>query len=366
MEIQLVTSLDEAKRFIIDCFKAVGTQTEYAETLADNLIEADYRGHLSHGMNRIENYIHDIVHQLLDPNAYPEIEKETVATALVNGNNGLGAVVGKYCMDLALKKAKDVGIGFVTAHGSNHYGMAGMYALQALKDSIIGLSFTNTSPVVVPTRAKDAAIGTNPLSIGAPGLNGDSVVLDMATTTVALGKLEINKRKGIPIPEGWALNERGEMETDPDIGLKASRLLPLGGAEITGGYKGYGLGLMGEILTGILSGSKYGPDIPVWNGPEKEVADLAQTFIAIDPKVFAPGFEDRLSNLMDHLRHMEPKDPAKPILVAGDVEKKHMEQVQLQGGICYVKDQHDTNKVLAEKLKVAPMISTALETHSAS
>lgn len=357
----LVTPIDEAKKFLINCFESVGTCRENAEIIADNLVEADYRGHYSHGLNRLHIYIDTILDKTVNANATPKVEKETVATALVNGNNGLGAVVGKFCMDLAIKKAKAAGIGFVTVHGSNHYGIAGMYTLQAIKEGCIGMTGTNTSPVLVPTRAKEANLGTNPLSLGAPGQNDDSFVLDMATTTVALGKLEIQKRKGGLLPRGWALNENGEMESDPERAIKALRLLPLGGDEASGGYKGYGLCSMVEILSGVLSGANTGPDIPIWNGDHGLVANLGQFFIAINPQVFAAGFETRLSNLLDVFRNLEPSDPDKPILVAGDPERKHMEQVRKQGGICYIEDQHSSNNIMAERLKVPPMISLKMK-----
>uniref|UniRef100_V5G4E3 Malate dehydrogenase n=1 Tax=Anoplophora glabripennis TaxID=217634 RepID=V5G4E3_ANOGL len=280
---QLVTTIEEARRFMVDCFKAAGTPQEHAETVTDNLLEADYRGHYSHGMNRLEMYIRDIQGGVCDPKATCTLDKETVATALVNGNNGLGAVVGKYCMDLAIAKAKDAGIAMVVAHGSNHYGIAGIYSIQAINHGLLGMSFTNTSPFMAPTRATQAALGTNPLSLGAPALNGDSFVLDMATTAVAVGKIELARRKGTPIPEGWALNHEGKVETDPDVAYKAAKLMPVGGTEINSGYKGYGLGMLVEIFCGILSGAKYGPFVRKW-GAHSEVADLGQAFIAINPR----------------------------------------------------------------------------------
>lgn len=161
--------------------------------MADLLIEADYRGHFSHGMNRLEMYINDLQAKTTDGNAVPFILKETPATAWVDGNNALGAVVGNFCMDLAMKKAKETGVGWVAAKGGNHYGIAGWYALKAIEQGLIGMSVTNTSPLMSPTRSKSAALGTNPISVGAPGLNGDSFVLDMATTAVAVGKVSCIK-----------------------------------------------------------------------------------------------------------------------------------------------------------------------------
>ncbi|XP_049817148.1 uncharacterized oxidoreductase YjmC-like isoform X2 [Aethina tumida] len=351
-----VTKKEEARRFMVDCFKAVGTPQDHAEIVADNLVEADYRGHYSHGMNRLEMYINDIQAKQCDPCAKPTIIKETVATALCDGNNGLGAVIGKMCMEIAINKAKTAGIGMVVTKGSNHYGIAGIYALQAIKEGLLGMSFTNTSPFMAPTRAKEAALGTNPLSLGAPAQNGDSFVLDMATTAVAVGKIELARRKGAPLPPGWAVNEQGKIETDAEIAYGAKRLMPVGGAEETSGYKGYGLGCLVEIFCGILSGSNFGPYIRAW-GSVGEKANLGQCFIAINPKMFADGFEDRMSGLMNHLRCMEPADPSKPVLVAGDPERAAMERAKREGGLVYVKNQHDTNLKLAQRLSVKPMES---------
>ncbi|KAJ3649959.1 hypothetical protein Zmor_021672 [Zophobas morio] len=352
-----IVALSDARRFISDCMVAVGTPREYGDILAENLIEADYRGHYSHGMNRLDMYVRDVQGGLCDPKAAPCIIKETPATAWVNGNNGLGAVVGIYCMDLAIEKAKKSGIGMVVVKESNHYGIAGKYSLQAMEQGLLGMSFTNTSPLMAPTRAKGSALGTNPLSLGAPAANGDSFVLDMATTAVAVGKIEIQKRKHEPIPEGWAQDESGNITMDAHVAYDAKRLMPLGGPELNSGYKGYGLGVLVEIFCGMLGGSAYGPNIRKWGDSSKK-ADLGQCFIAIDPGCFAPGFPERLSDFMGFLRNMEPADPAKPVLVPGDPERLHMASVDEAGGVRYVQDQLDTCKSLAESLKVKPLIPT--------
>ncbi|XP_028135688.2 uncharacterized oxidoreductase YjmC-like isoform X2 [Diabrotica virgifera virgifera] len=357
---QLITPLKEARRFMVDCFKAVGSNQTHAEIVSDNLLEADYRGHYTHGMNRLETYINCLQHGLVSPNAVPTIDKETEATALVNGNNGFGAVVGQYCMNLAIEKAKNTGIGLVVCHASNHYGMAGMYALQAIKKGFIGFSATNSPCLMVPTRAKKSALGTNPMGFGVPAKDGDSFVLDMATTVAALGKIEIQRRKGKPIPPGWALNKEGKVETDADIAFQDKLLVPLGGEEINAGYKGYGLAVVVDVLSGILSGSNYGPKVPNFGTLE----NIGHAFIAINPKVFAPGVENRMSDLMNHLRNMEPVDPNLPVLVAGDPSRKNMEKVQKDGGLSYVQNQHDTNKKLAQSLNVSPMKSILIIGHT--
>ncbi|CAG9767933.1 unnamed protein product [Ceutorhynchus assimilis] len=352
----VITPKDEAHKFMRNCLLAVGATPENAEIVADNLIEADYRGHYSHGMNRLEMYVRDIEHKLTDPKVLPCTIQENAATAHVDGMNGLGAVIGKHCMNIAIQKAKQAGIGFVAAKRSNHYGISGIYALQAIKEGVLGFSVTNTSPLMAPTRAKKACLGTNPIALGAPGKDGDCFVLDMATTAVALGKVELAIRKGEKIPEGWALNDQGLPETDPKVAFKAAKLTPLGGSEMHSGYKGYGLGMFVEILSGILAGADYGNYIRKWGSLDK-FANLGQAFMAINHKVFAPDFEDRMQDLMKMLRELEPADCNKPVLIQGDKERMHMEKVHQEGGLRYVEHQHNTLNKLSKELKIAPMVS---------
>lgn len=351
-----LVSIDETRRFMTDCFLRSKTSPENAKAMADLLAEADYRGHFSHGMNRLEMYINDLHKNSTDGMTQPEILNETPATAWVDGKNGLGAVVGNFCMDLAIKKAKQVGVAVVAAKRSNHYGIAGWYTMRAIDAGMIGLSGTNTSPLMAPTRAIEAGLGTNPLSFGAPANNGDSFVLDMATTAVAVGKIEIERRKGKSIPEGWAFDTKGNMTTDGDVAFTSGCLAPLGGSEITSGFKGYGLAAMVDILCGVLAGSLFSNKVRKWThvGSDAE-ANLGQFFIAIDPNCFAPGFKDRQSEMNEILRNLTPVDPNKPVLVAGDPERNHMRMVDEQGGVQYTPNQIKTCEELSKRLNIAPL-----------
>lgn len=196
------------------------------------------------------------------------------------------------------------------------------------------MSFTNTSPFLTPTRSKTPTLGTNPISVAAKGEGKDEFVLDMATTAVAVGKIEVQRRKGEPIPRGWALDQQGQVTTDASEAMKSSSCCPLGGEEINSGYKGYGLAMMVELFCGIMAGAKYGPNVRKWMTATVP-ANLGQCFVAVDPSCFAPGFEERLSDLMKSLRNLEPVDPAKPVLVAGDPETAHVKEVEEMGGIQY-------------------------------
>ncbi|XP_031616900.1 uncharacterized protein LOC116336867 isoform X2 [Contarinia nasturtii] len=353
-----VIPVNEAKRFVVDCFRSLKVPQNHADLMANLLIAADCRGHFSHGMNRLEMYLNDIQSATTDGAAVPTILKESPCTAWVNGNNGLGAVVGRFCMDLAIKKAKEVGVGWVCANHSNHYGIAGWYAIQAQEHGLIGISMTNTSPILCPTRGKEAALGTNPISVAAPANNGDGFVLDMATTAVAVGKVELQLRKELPIPSGWALDKDANVTTDPKKAFEASMLLPLGGLEETSGYKGYGLCGMVEVMTGILSNANFSTKIRKWtlDGSGSE-ANLGQVFIAVNPDCFAPGFTDRMTEMNGILRNVQPVNEEKPVLVPGDPEHAHMKKTDEEGGIRYHVNQLSNCDDIAAKLKV-PKIGT--------
>ena len=256
-------------------------------------------------------------------------------------------------MDLAICKAFDYGIGIVAVKCSNHYGMAGYYALMAIEQNMIGFTCSNTSPLMSVPRSCKAALGTNPLSLGMGATCDDQFVLDMATTATAVGNIELAVRKNEAIPNCWALGPDCQPTTDSKLALKTLRLLPLGGTEETGGYKGYGLALMVEVLCGILSGCDYGPNIKAWDDNEKP-ANLSQCFIAINPEVISLGSQDRLADLLERLRDL-PIDGDKFVQVAGDAGRMSMAKVDKEGGIEYSESMVKDTEEIAQKLGVKPM-----------
>ncbi|XP_041965033.1 uncharacterized oxidoreductase YjmC-like [Alosa sapidissima] len=346
----------EVQAFIKRCMLSVGTRPSHARSLAEVLVEGDRRGHYSHGLNRMDVYVKEVKAGICAKDGEPVIERETVATSLVDGRNLLGPVVGNFCMSLALRKARDVGIGWVVARGSNHYGIAGYYAMQALKENMIGMSYTNTSPLVVPTRAKECTLGTNPISVAAPGKHGDSFVLDMATSAVALGKVELHDRNGTSIPEGWGCDSEGKLSTDPSKVLQGGGLVPIGGCETTGGYKGFGLGMMVEVFCGMLAGSEYSRYIRTWRVTDR-AANLGQCFVAINPENFAPGFNDRMSDLLSLHRHLEPAETEMPVVAPGDPERIHIEKCNSLGGIPYHLSVVNHMNTFAKSIGVTPLLS---------
>src|SRR5262249_54057028 len=218
-------------------------------------------------------------------------------TAAVDGNQGWGHHVSTIAMELAIAKARAHGVGFIAVRNSNHYGAAANYSMMALGHDMIGLSMTNApGPATVPTFGRKAMLGTNPLSLAAPAGRHHPFVLDMATSTVAIGKLSIASRWAKPIPAGWALDAEGQPTTDPGLALATRLLTPLGGTPEQGSHKGYGLSVMVDILAGVLSGAAHS-DSERRGGPPRR-ANVGHFFGALDlgrlppPHEFKAGLDD--------------------------------------------------------------------------
>ncbi|XP_055343934.1 uncharacterized oxidoreductase YjmC-like [Paramacrobiotus metropolitanus] len=351
---RVVVEIDEARDFIERCLRKLRVSQSHAAQMGDLLVTADHRGHFSHGLNRLDMYILDVKRNLTNLSGVPGIIKESASTALVDGNNLLGAVVGNFAMGVAMKKAKETGVGWVSARASNHFGIAGYYGLQAVREGLIGFAFCNTSPLAVPTRAKTLALGTNAMCVMAPAANGDYFALDMATTTVAIGKVELAMRTQQKVPPVWGVDKDGKETTDPEKIYVGGGLLPIGGLEGNGGYKGYALNVMVEIFCGILANAAFGPLVRPWTNPTSE-ANLGQCWGAIDPDCFGNGFRERLHGFLNILRHLEPADPSKPVLVPGDPERLHMDKCKRLGGIPYHINQIRHAEEVAQQLGVEPM-----------
>uniref|UniRef100_A0A914C9V9 Malate dehydrogenase n=1 Tax=Acrobeloides nanus TaxID=290746 RepID=A0A914C9V9_9BILA len=233
-EAQYCVAVEDMRRFIVDSMKTTGVNVQHAEQLADLLITADQRGHYSHGLNRLHIYLNDVASGSNAKDGVPTVLKQKGSTAWVDGQNLLGAVVGNFCVDLAIKLAKEHGVGWVVAKNSNHFGIAGYWSLQPAAQGLVGLSFTNASPIIFPTRASEVSMGTNPISFIASAQNGDNFALDMATSTVAYGKVELADRKGKKeVPQVWGADKDGHPTSDPKAILNGGGLLPLGGPEET-------------------------------------------------------------------------------------------------------------------------------------
>ncbi|TAM72670.1 Ldh family oxidoreductase [bacterium] len=249
--------------FIARSLTEVGVSEHDAQTVADVLVAADLRGIESHGSARLAKwYVGRIRQGLIDPKAVPAIVRQTATSVIVDAGNGLGHVASKYAMDAVIEKAREHGAAFGTVRNSNHFGIAGYYAMMALPHDMIGIASTNSMRWGAPTFGRDTMLGTNPLAYAVPAGEEPAFVLDFATTTVPLGRLEVFNRKALPLLPGWAVDSQGNSTTDP-VAAMAGALLPLGGyGTDLGGHKGYGLGLLVDILCGVLSGGAFGNDLP--------------------------------------------------------------------------------------------------------
>ncbi|HTX88138.1 MAG TPA: Ldh family oxidoreductase, partial [Bacteroidales bacterium] len=251
---------EDLMNFIIRYMTKLGVPEEDARIVGKVLLCADIRGVESHGMHRLGSYYGSRLQKgYMNPLTPYKIITETPSTALIDGGNGMGQVVSHKAMRMCIEKAKKAGIGAITIRNSNHFGIAGYYSLMALEEGMIGLSMTNSQPLVAPTYGRTAILGTNPIALAAPSGKERPFLLDMATSAVAYGKIQVYEKKKEHIPIGWGIDEEGQVTNDPSKIRPGGHgaLLPLGGMEITAGYKGYGLAVMVEILCSALSGGNF-------------------------------------------------------------------------------------------------------------
>ena len=312
--------------FAENVFRSMGCPEEDATLATETLLSADLRGVDSHGVARLIGYVR--LWEAGRINATPRVgvTYETPSTAVVDGDGGLGLVVGPRAMQVALEKARQVGTGWVSVKNSNHFGIAGYHAMQALAHDMIGVAMTNASPLVAPTYSLERLLGTNPIAVAVPAGEQPDFVLDMATTTAANGKLEIAQRKQQPIPEGWAQDAAGTGSTDPNAVKNGGALLPLGGA--TGSHKGYGLGAVVDIFSAVLSGANYGPWVPPFVAFLQPAANpvgegLGHFFGAMRVDAFRPAdeFKAHMDNWISTFRAAQAVE-GHHVLIPGDPERE--------------------------------------------
>ncbi len=333
--------IESLKKYLLEVFGILGTPKENAIITADVLLSADRRNIASHGVARLDYYVEGIEQKSINPRANPTVIKQSPATLLVDGNGGLGHVISVKTMRRVIRKAQKTGMASAVIRNSNHYGIAGYTAMMALEYNLIGFSATNTPPFTVPTFGKNAALGTNPLAIAVPAGNEYPFVLDMATSTVALGKLEICQRLGKRMPSGWAQDKNGELTDDAQNALeemwarKGGGLLPLGGAgEENAGYKGYDLCALVDIITGGLAISLMGVEI---QGKHGEQADISHFLMALDPSAYAEisDFKSRMDSFIRMLKNQPCLEGEDRIWIAGEKEweaqERNKEAVDIDG-----------------------------------
>lgn len=314
---------DLVKEQITLVLRAWGVSEAHSNITAEAMVTTDLAGIDSHGIGMLPIYHERRKTGIINVNPNIHIAVDLGAAARIDADRSLGHPASVMAMDLAIERARLYGVGVISVGNSNHFGAAGYYAMRATEQNMIGMAMTNApGPAMVPTFGRDAVLGTNPLAFAAPACQDAPFGLDMATTTVAVGKLNIARRAGKSIPEGWALNQDGIPETDGATAFAARRLTPLGGDRVLGSHKGHGLGMMVEILCATLSNS-WTSHLDEDGRPQRSTFDVGHFFMAIDQNRLRgdKGFGVDLDALHKLLRDTKPVDPDHKVMIPGDPER---------------------------------------------
>ena len=326
--------------FMLEALIAMGPSLEDARIIADVIITSDLWGIRSHGIAHLKMYHERIKKGLQLATTDWSVIKEAQATAVIDGGNGMGMVVGHNAMKMAIQKARKYGLGAVAVRNSSHYGVAGYYPLMAVKEGMVGFSVTNAHPSIAPTFGVKPMLGTNPIAVAAPTDEPFPYMYDAATSVAPRGKIEIAKRANKPIPEGWVINQDGISATDPtnmikEMDLGKAALLPLGGlGELMGGHKGYGLATMVEIFSAAFQDGTY-----LWGLTDTDADGnpqflrIGHFFLAIDVEHFIPLeiFKKITGNMMHELRGAAIAPGQSQIYTAGEKEYYNTQRVQVEG-----------------------------------
>lgn len=340
----------ELKKFSKEIFKKLGLKDEYAEIISKVLITTDLRGISSHGVARIPIYAKRINMGLINPTPQIKTLRENSTSALLDADNGMGQIASYQAMELCIKKAKEHGMGSIGVTNSNHFGINAFYSMMASKENLIGMVFTNASPLMIPFGGREKLLGSNPLSIAIPAGNEPDVVIDMATSVTARGKIEIAARKGEKIPEGWAIDSEGNATVDPQKALSGS-LLPFGGP------KGYGLAIFVDIVSGIMTGSCFGSNCGSLFGDMDRPQKIGHFFMAINIENFMEikEFKDRMDCMIQNIKNSKKAVGFDRIYMPGEIEyDKNMEL--LERGITVNEKVMNQLKDLAESLEISDFL----------
>jgi LDH2 family malate/lactate/ureidoglycolate dehydrogenase len=353
-----VFSIKELEDFTYSVFRQIGCPEKDAQTATKVLLSADLRGIDSHGIARLVGYVRLWEKERVNATPQMRITHQTPSTAVVDGDAGLGLVVAPFAMNIAIEKARNVGTGWVSVNNSNHFGIAGIHAMMALEEDMIGIAMTNASALVAPTFSIEKMLGTNPIAIAIPAGKEPAFIMDMATTTAANGKLELLQRENKAAPEGWVQNKNGDTSNDANELKKGGALLPLGSDREHGSHKGYALGSVVDIFSAVLSGASYGPWAPPFPAyvpmPESMPGKgLGHFFGAMRIDAFrtAADFKEHMDNWITRFRNATPKNEEQPVLIPGDIERE-MEGIRSKEGIPLYTSVVDDLKGLAEKLSI--------------
>lgn len=329
-----VREADE-RAYIERALTHIGVSVEHAREVADVLSAADIRGIESHGIARLRWFYVDRI-RLGTINANPNyiVLKDTPTSYLLDADNGLGHPASVKAMRETIVKARENGIAFSAVRNSNHYGIAAYYAMMALPEDMIGISSTDSAHFAVPTFGRDKMQGTNPFAFAIPTDKEPPFVLDFATTTVTYGKLEVYERKGLKLKPGWAVDRDGKATDDPTEARFHGALTPLGGIGVdNGGHKGYGLGVLSEILTGVLAGGLFGLDLSIPEGPKSRGGITSHWFgaLRIDRMRDITEFKADLDRELRQFKDSAKAPGQDRIYVAGEIEHERTLEYRRDG-----------------------------------
>ena len=349
------------RTFTENIFLAMGCSAAHATLAADVLLLSDLRGIDSHGVARLMGYVRLWEKKRINPTPNIKVVHETPTTATVDGDAGLGLVVAPFAMKIAIQKATKYGSGWVAIRNSNHFGIAGYHALMAVEKDMIGFAMTNASPLVTPTFSNERMLGTNPMCYAFPAGKYPPVIVDMATSAAAVGKLEIAQRVGKQVTKGWVQDKAGNDTTDPHALKNGGSLLPLGSDREHGSHKGFGLGATVDILSGVLSGANYGPWVPPFvaflEPSANPVGEGMGHFLgAMRVDGFRPvnDFKDNMDNWVARFKSASAIDPTQKVIIPGEPERE-AEIDRKKNGIPLVDDVVKDLNAVARKLKVEPL-----------
>ncbi len=324
-------------------FSAAGASIEEARLVSEFLVKANLVGHDSHGVIRIMQYVDEIEKGSIKPRAKIEVVKETFSSAILNGNWGFGQVVAKKAMEKAIEKAKDSSVSIVCVFNCNHVGRLADYTLMASRNNMIGIAMVNSVKFVAPFGGRERLLSTGPISFAFPTNLGFPFVIDIATSVVAEGKVRVALHKGDKIPYGWIIDKNGNPSNNPQDLYDGGAMLPLGGEEV--GYKGFGLGLAVDILSGILSGAGCAyEETKRGNGVFFEVINI-EKFMPIEE------FKRKVDKLIKTIKESKTRSGFKEIMIPGEPEYL-TEKVRLKEGIYVPERTWKEIKKVAEKLGV--------------
>lgn len=315
----------ELRSLVTNKLTGGGLNSTDAETVADVLVHADLRGVRSHGVIRTEHYVKRLNAGSLNKNATFSFKKLRPGAGLLDADDGMGHVACIEAMDQACNLAKETGIAMVGVENGSHCGALSYFLMRALNKDMIGMAVTHTDKCVAPYGGSKPFFGTNPIAFGFPTKRHKPVILDMATSNIAFGKILHAKEQNSSIPDDWGMNSEGKPTTDPH---KVEAMTPFGG------YKGYGIALVIDVLTGILLGAQYGPHITAMYGDYDKPRKLASTMIAIDPATYTglDRFMAQMDAMVDDL-HAQPAAPGyDSVKVPGEIEWQN-EKTNRENGV---------------------------------